>query len=148
MAKVLNHPSIPTEIEVAQARRSFKELKEDPSNNHFVLASQTGKKVPLSENAFNYLLAILDEMAKGHAVLVVPLQAEMSTFEAAELLGVSRPFLIRLLEKGDLPYRVVGKHRRVPFEELIAYKETTQRRREKAMTEMTTADDEMFGLGE
>ena len=87
-------------------------------------------------------------MAKGHAVLVMPLQAEMSTFEAAELLGVSRPFLIRLLEKGALPYRVVGKHRRVPFEELIAYKETTQRRREKALSAMTAADDEMFGLGD
>jgi excisionase family DNA binding protein len=148
MAKVLNHPFIPSELEVAQARRSFKELKEDTSNSHFVLASQTGKQVPLSENAFNYLLAILDEMAKGHAVLVVPVQAEMSTFEAAELLGVSRPFLIRLLEKGDIPYRVVGKHRRVPFEELIAYKETTQRRRDKALTEMTAADDEMFGLGD
>jgi len=148
VAKVLDHLSIPSQIEVAQARRSFDALKGEPSSAHFVLSSQTGKQVPLSENAFNYLLAILNEMAKGHAVLVVPLQAELSTYEAAELLGVSRPFLIRLLEKGELPYRVIGKHRRVPFEDLMVYKEKTQRRREKAIAEMTATDDEMFGLGD
>jgi len=148
MAKVLNNPAIPSQMEVAQARQAFDALKGEPLNAHFVLSSHTGKQVPLSENAFNYLLAILNEMAKGHAVLVVPLQAELSTYEAAELLGVSRPFLIRLLEKGELSYRVIGKHRRVPFEDLIAYKEKTQRRREKAIAEMTAADDEMFGLGD
>jgi excisionase family DNA binding protein len=147
MAKVLDQPSIPSQIEVAQARRSFDELKSERSNAHFILSSQTGKQTPLSENAFNYLLAILGEMAKGNAVLVVPLRAELSTYEAAELLGVSRPFLIRLLDKGELSYRVIGKHRRVQFDDLIVYKEKTQRRREKAIAEMTAADDEMFGLG-
>jgi excisionase family DNA binding protein len=87
-------------------------------------------------------------MAKGNALLVVPVQAELSTYEAAELLGVSRPFLIRLLEKEELPYRVVGRHRRIPCEALLAYKERTQRARAKAIAEITSADDEVYGLGD
>lgn len=148
MAKILDRPVTPSEFEVIQARKSFEALKKDPSNAHFILGSQTGQQVPLTANAFNYVLAILNEMAKGHAVLVVPLQAELSTYEAAELLGVSRPFLIRLVEKGELPFRVVGRHRRIPCEDLLAYKEKTQRRRAKAIAEMTSADDEMYGLGD
>lgn len=148
MAKILDRPVIPSEFEVVQARKSFEALKKDSSNTHFILGSQTGQKVPLTENAFNYVLGILNEMAKGHAVLMVPVQAELSTYEAAELLGVSRPFLIRLIEKGELPFRVVGRHRRIPCEDLLAYKERTQTRRAKAIAEMTAADDEMFGLGD
>ena len=148
MAKILDRPVIPSEFEVIQARKSFEALKKDPSNTHFILGSQTGEQVPLTENAFNYLLAILNETAKGHAVLVMPLQAELSTCEAAELLGVSRPFLIRLVDKGELPFRVVGRHRRIPCEDLLAYKERTQSRRAKAVAEITAADDETYGLGD
>jgi excisionase family DNA binding protein len=121
-------------------------LKKDTSNSHFILGSQTGQKVLLTENAFNYMLAILNEMAKGNAVLVVPVQAELSTYDAAELLGVSRPFVISLLERGELPFRVVGRHRRIPCEELIAYKERTQRRRASTIAELAAADDEMYGV--
>ncbi|MFA7336184.1 MAG: helix-turn-helix domain-containing protein [Candidatus Obscuribacterales bacterium] len=148
MAKILDRPTIPSEFEIVQARKSFEALKKDSSDSHFVLGSKTGKRVPITENAFNYVLTILSEMAKGHAVLVVPLQAELSTYEAAELLGVSRPFLIRLIDKGELPCRVVGRHRRVPCEDLLAYKKQTQSRRAKALSEMTAADDEMYGLGD
>lgn len=148
MAKILDHPVVPSKFEVVQARKSFEELRKDPSNSHFILGSESGKQVEITQNAFNYLLAILNEMAKGNALLVVPVQAELSTYEAAELLGVSRPFLIRLLEKEELPYRVVGRHRRIPCDALLAYKERTQRARAKAIAELTSADDEMYGLGD
>ncbi len=148
MAKILDHPVIPSELEVAQARKSFEALKQDSSDTHFILGSQTGQKVPLTENAFDYLLSILHELSKGHAVLIVPIQAELSTYEAAELLGVSRPFLIRLLDKDELPYRVVGRHRRIPAKELLAYKEKTHKRRSTAVAEMSSADDEIYGLGD
>lgn len=148
MAKILDQPIMPKKSEVLQARKSFEALNKNSSKSYFVLGVQSGQQVPLTENALNYLLAILDEMAKGNALRVVPVQAELSTYEAAELLGVSRPFLIRLLEKGEIPFRVVGRHRRILCEELLAYKEHTQRRRAKAIAEIAAADDEMYGLGD
>ena len=91
MAKILDRPIVPSESETVEARKSFEALKKDPSNTHFILGSQTGQQIPLTENAFNYLLAILSEMAKGNALLVVPVQAELSTYDAAELLGRLSP---------------------------------------------------------
>jgi len=76
----------------------------------------------------------------------MPMRAELTTVEAANFLNVSRPHLIKLLEQGDLDYRMVGRHRRVLFRDLLKYKEQTKRRRLKAIAEITAEDDALFGL--
>ncbi len=77
---------------------------------------------PLPRAAFRLLIEMLSQMARGNVVAVTPIQADLTTQQAAELLGVSRPHLVKLLEGGHLPFRKVGAHRRVLFSDLAAYR--------------------------
>ena len=77
--------------------------------------------------------------------MIFPQHAELTTMEAADILNVSRPYLIKLLEAGDIPYRKVGRHRRVRIEDVIQYKDDTDRRREAILDQMV-AEAEKLGL--
>ena len=88
----------------------------------------------------------MGELARGKSVSLIPMEAELTTNEAARQLKVSRPFLIGLLEKGEIPYRMVGTHRRIRFRDLCAYKEQNDRKRVDALEELSALDQE-YGLG-
>lgn len=83
---------------------------------------------------------ILAQLAEGRGVSVIPSQTELTTQQAADLLGVSRPYLIRLLESGEIPHHKVGRHRRVALTDLLAYKRFDDAQRRKVA-------DELSGLG-
>ena len=86
------------------------------------------RDAPLPAPAFRLLVEALSQMARGHVVALTPIQADLTTQQAAELLGVSRPHLVKLLESGALPFRKVGAHRRVAFSDLAAWRSGEQAR--------------------
>jgi excisionase family DNA binding protein len=106
-----------------------------------------GEAVVLPEAATRLLLHILDEMANGNAVALVPMHAELTTQQAADMLNVSRPFLVRLIEEGRLPHRKVGTHRRVSVDDLTAYRRRAEAEREAALAELA-AETRRLGLGD
>jgi len=108
-------------------------VEEDPVHEALV--------VPRS--AVELLARILAHMAAGQGVSVVPADAELTTQQAADLLNVSRPFLIGLLDAGEIEYRKVGKHRRVRADSLLDYKRNDDQRRRKAADELTALGQEM-----
>lgn len=103
--------------------------------------------VTLPEAVTRMLLHILDEMAHGNAVAVIPLHAELTTQQAADMLNVSRPFVVRLIEDGQLPHRKVGTHRRVRVDDLLAYRRRAEANRDAALLELAD-ETRRLGLGD
>ena len=88
------------------------------------------------------LLEVLSEMSKGNAISLIPHHHEISTQEAANLLNVSRPYLVQLLEKGELPFRLIGTHRRVRLTDLMEYKANIDKQRSRALDELAALSQE------
>jgi len=102
--------------------------------------------VELPTSALRLLVDILAELGDGNAVKVVPVHAELTTQEAADLLNVSRPHFIKLLEAGLLAFHRTGKHRRVKFADLMQYKEARERASEQTMGELAQ-QSQALGMG-
>ena len=102
---------------------------------------QTTMEVP--EPVYRALLYVVHHMARGDAVSVVPLQAQLTTQQAADLLNVSRPFVIKLLDEGEIPYTKTGTHRRIKLRDLLAYKERRHEEALRALSEMAREAQEL-----
>ncbi len=100
--------------------------------------------VPAS--AVRLFLHLLTEMSQGHAVTLIPTHAELTTQQAADLLNVSRPYVVKLLHEGKIPSRTVGKYRRVRFNDLVAYQRKDDEARAKIL-EQLTAEAQELGMG-
>src|SRR5947208_3084023 len=118
----------PTEAEAALARESSRRLathklgRRSTVRIRLVDDGEEGDPVIVPTSALRLFLRLLAEMSHGNAVTVIPSHAELTTQQAAELLNVSRPFVVKLLEEGRIPFRTVGKYRRVRFDDLMAFK--------------------------
>ncbi len=99
--------------------------------------------VRLPTSALRLLLDVLTEIGQGNAVSIIPIHAELTSQEAADVLNVSRPFLVQLLEKGEMPYRKIGTHRRVRYQDVIEYKQRVDADRRRALDELAAQAQEL-----
>lgn len=99
--------------------------------------------VEIPSSAFRLLTDILNQMAMGNAITLIPIHAELTTQQAADILNVSRPFVIKLIEESKLPCRMVGSHRRVLFKDLMDYKHKVDQERLKILDELVAQAQEL-----
>lgn len=119
----------------------------DTGDAHILLrvGSEGKADIALPLPAVHLLFHALQEMAKGSAVTLLPVDTELTTQQAAELMRVSRPSLIKLLDEKKLPYRKVGAHRRIRYEDVLLYLKAERGRRTEVLRELI-AETERLGL--
>ncbi len=148
MPSVPIEPTIPTAAEALLAREVSRALEQRNAAEQTLslLVSATENKtttIELPKSAASLLIEILKQMAEGNAVSLLPVEPEISTQQAANLLCVSRPYLVGMIEKGELPARMVGNQRRLPLKDVLAYRLQNQAKRKEALDEMSALHQEM-----
>jgi excisionase family DNA binding protein len=135
---------IPNDRDIAASRelaRTMASAGHDPKA--FQFTGKEGIGIPLPPALLGIIAEALGELAKGHAVAVVPMQAEVTTQQAADILNVSRPYVVSLADKGLLPIRMVGNQRRLPLDAVLAYKAATFQAAQAALDEISAIDQEL-----
>jgi excisionase family DNA binding protein len=148
MPRTRADPIIPSDQEVALAAVAANALRQRGSGALAmrVQVAEYGHEVAtvdLPQTAARLLTEMLKEMAAGNAVTLIPVEVELTTQQAAELLNVSRPYLVSLVTNGTLPARMVGNQRRLPLKDVLAYKAATRAKRRGALRELAALDQEL-----
>ena len=125
--------------------RDFMASKAVGERHHASLRSPDGHQLEIPNSIYRVLVAAVAAMAQGNAVAIVPVHHELTTQQAAELLGVSRPHLVKLVDGGEIPHHKTGSHRRIYFEDLMRYRDVRDAQRTEALRELTRKSAE-FGL--
>lgn len=118
-------------------------LNELRSSNPEIEIEETKDKIRIPLNALKLLAKILKVTSQGQPISIVPIATEMTTQAAAELIGCSRPHLVKLLESGEINFTKVGKHRRVRYEDVVEYKKKMKANQEQLLEAMMHSDQEL-----
>lgn len=144
---LMRDATMPSTEDVRLAKESSRFLMQythDHKSSSFqVRFGKSKTPIELPESAVRLLEDILTAMAQGKAITVIPVNAELTTQQAADLIGVSRPFLIKQLEENAIPFRLVGTHRRVRYDDLMKYKNDIDARREQTLRELASQAEEL-----
>jgi excisionase family DNA binding protein len=136
----------PTKEEQKAALESYDALASTLEQIHSdypeIEIEETNERIKIPLNALKLLAKILKETSQGKPVSIVPIATEITTQAAAELLGCSRPHLIKLLEKGEIKFTKVGKHRRIKYQDVIEYQKQLKAKQRQLLAEIMRADEE------
>jgi excisionase family DNA binding protein len=125
-----------------EEQQEINELYERLRQMEAKLIGPDGKTEVLPNNVYSFLCGLLAELRAGYSVTILQGKAELTTVEAAKLLGMSRQFLVNLLEKGEIPFHKVGTHRRIYARDVLAYKRQRDVNRKKALSDLARAESE------
>ncbi len=144
-------PKMPSTKAVRQAHEALETLRALPQKRGervIQVRPASGKAVSVSvpREAFELFLEVLGTLATGNAATIVPVNAELTTQQAADILNVSRPHIVHLLDHGYIPHRKVGSHRRVKVADLLEYKRRSDAEGRKAARELTQQAQKL-GMG-
>ena len=144
MSLTINSPS---KEERLIANKSFDQLVDSlnhvTDNNPEIEIEETGEKIRVPLSALKLLADVLGQMKQGKPVSLVPVASEMTTQAAAEYLNCSRPHVVKLLEEGEIPYTLVGRHRRVKLSDLKDYKSKSKAKTKALLIEMMQDAEDM-----
>ena len=137
---------LPSSQERAAANQLRKILAAQAAGETKLSVLEDGRpaEIALTPALSSLLIDLLRHIGKGDAVTLVPVSQMLTTQQAADILNVSRPFLISLLDRGDIDYSMVGRHRRIKAETLFAYKRQRDEKRGKALEELAGMDGELL----
>lgn len=138
-ASILERTVLPPSTSLDELVAALSRLDAGPSTT---LSGPKGERLVLPPEVFEILRDVVEAMADGQAVTVAPVHQRLTTQEAADLLGVSRPTLVKLLESGAIPYEQPGRHRRVRLADVLAYRKRASHERRAALDRMVEIADD------
>ncbi len=143
MAETVVHPQTSDADQLSAVRDQIHVLLQlEPP---YVVTGADGTQVELPSSALEALRIVLDAMSHGQTITLIRHDQELTSQAAADILGVSRPHLIKLLDSGEIPYHRVGTHRRLRIEDVVAYRERRDAERDAALRELTSLSEELPG---
>ena len=138
---------LPTKVEIINADQlrhiiASQVTEGQPVDLSLAIGGGETRSITLMPALTDTLLDILRLISSGRGFRMIPVEAELTTQEAADMLNVSRPFLIKLLEKGNIRFTTVGRHRRIRAEDLFAYMSLRDQTRSDALSDLAALDAE------
>ncbi|MCB9230171.1 MAG: helix-turn-helix domain-containing protein [Bacteroidia bacterium] len=118
---------------IHQFRAVSNKLEKSKNETVEIQIEGTKQSIKIPKSAFSFLADILAQMAEGKSITVLPTDSELSSQQAADFIQVSRPFLVKLLEQGKIPFRKVGRHRRIRLMDLMNFEKIQKLEREKQL---------------
>ena len=137
----------PSKAEQLTAMKSYDALatmlSEITDKNPEIEIEETKSKIKIPLKALHLLATILKETSLGRPVSIVPVATEVTTQAAAEIIGCSRPHIVKLLEEGKIKFTKVGKHRRIKYEDIMAYKKQMKNDQALLISQMMESDENL-----
>lgn len=142
--KNINRPSKEEQLAAMESYDALSAvLNELKDNNPEIEIEETQEKLRIPLTALKLLAEILRETGQGRPISIVPIATEVTTQSAAEILGCSRPHIVKLLESGKIKFTKIGKHRRIKYEDIISYKQEMKTEQERLISQLMETDEEM-----
>lgn len=145
LSTVLDHQPITAREEDRPALIELEDLlgQLDPESPTFQLVSTSGAAIDIPTPVFNLMQRMVHELLQGNSVTIVPIHKELTTQEAADILNVSRQYLVELLDAQTIPHTKVGTHRRIRFGNLMHYKTERDAKRQAGLSRMTKKSQQL-----
>ena len=142
---VLDETFVPTEAETERAKNLSRILAKEFAPAERVTIQREGgdESIEIPQQVFDVLMRVLAVMSEGKAFSLIPMDKELTTQQAADILNVSRPYLNKILDLGDIEHRKVGRNRRIKFSDLMKYKEAQELKSQAALQELADQAQEL-----
>jgi excisionase family DNA binding protein len=142
---VLDETFVPSENDTQKAKDFSRTLAREiaPESRVTIQREDHGEAIEIPPTVFNVLMKVLAVMSEGKAFSLIPMDQELTTQEAADILNVSRPYLNKILDLGEIPHRKVGRNRRIKFNDLLEYKRLQENNSKIALQELADEAQEL-----
>jgi len=142
---VLDETFVPTDEETERAKNFSRILAKEfaPAESVTIQRDDGDESIEIPRQVFNVLMRVLAVMSEGKAFSLVPMDKELTTQQAADILNVSRPYLNKILDLGEIAHRKVGRNRRIKFSDLMEYKKSQEQKSKSALQELADQSQEL-----
>jgi excisionase family DNA binding protein len=142
---VLDETFVPTDEETERAKNFSRILAKEfgPAESVTIQREDGDESIEIPKQVFNVLMRVLAVMSEGKAFSLIPMDKELTTQQAADILNVSRPYLNKILDLGDIAHRKVGRNRRIQFSVLMEYKKSQEKKSQDALQELADQSQEL-----
>jgi len=142
---VLDETFVPTDEETERAKNFSRILAREFASAESVKIQRedSDESIEIPRQVFNVLMRLLSVMSEGKAFSLIPMDKELTTQQAADILNVSRPYLNKILDLGEIAHRKVGRNRRIKFSDLMEYKKSQEQKSKSALQELADQSQEL-----